>query len=291
MSLPAADPNAPVLYVSDLDGTLLDAEGRLSERSRRGLKRLLDKGLPFTVATARSVYSVRDVLAGLELPLPVIEFNGAMLSELDGNHHQVHSLPADLGSAFVDHLLQEGEAPLIATAGREKDTLYYNRVDNDGIRWLIENRFQDGDQRLHQVDDYGQATREQMVCITTIGREERIRELKAELGAIVGKKAILRSWGSLYAPGWHWMTLHAAEARKELGLQALVENAGLQGWSVTCFGDGGNDAGMLAAAHRGIAMANAGEATAAAANLRIGPNTADSVVRFLEIDWDGKRLP
>ena len=65
------------LYVSDLDGTLLDRNARLSDITRYGLTRLLDAGLTFTVATARHVSSVRQILEGLPLQLPVISSNGA----------------------------------------------------------------------------------------------------------------------------------------------------------------------------------------------------------------------
>ena len=43
-----------LLYVSDLDGTLLDGEGKLPSDSIKRLNRLIDKGLNFTVATARN---------------------------------------------------------------------------------------------------------------------------------------------------------------------------------------------------------------------------------------------
>ena len=62
------------VYVSDLDGTLLRSDATLSVFSRDTLTRLLSEGLLFTVASARSVASIRPILAGLKLPLPIIEF-------------------------------------------------------------------------------------------------------------------------------------------------------------------------------------------------------------------------
>ena len=58
------------LYVSDLDGTLLTNEATLSEYSKAELQRLLHEGVSFSVASARSVVSIRKIMQGLHLTLP-----------------------------------------------------------------------------------------------------------------------------------------------------------------------------------------------------------------------------
>ena len=42
------------LYVSDLDGTLLNSDVKISKNSKNIINNLIDKGMNFTVATARS---------------------------------------------------------------------------------------------------------------------------------------------------------------------------------------------------------------------------------------------
>ena len=69
------------VYVSDLDGTLLRDDAVLSSFSRGTLSEMLDAHLLFTVASARSVTSIRKVLAGLEFHLPVIEYNGSYITD------------------------------------------------------------------------------------------------------------------------------------------------------------------------------------------------------------------
>ena len=77
------------VYISDLDGTLLRGDATLSDYSYTVLCRLIDAGLKFTVASARSVVSMRPMLRGLELPLPVIEFNGAFVTDLGSDRKLV----------------------------------------------------------------------------------------------------------------------------------------------------------------------------------------------------------
>ena len=63
------------LYVSDLDGTLFDNRPDLSEFTRRNLLNLLEADFPFTFATARSLYSAREIIGEMPFRLPIIELN------------------------------------------------------------------------------------------------------------------------------------------------------------------------------------------------------------------------
>ncbi len=49
------------LFVSDLDGTLLDRSARLSEYSREQLGRLLRSGMQCTVASASSIHTIASI--------------------------------------------------------------------------------------------------------------------------------------------------------------------------------------------------------------------------------------
>ena len=60
------------LYVSDLDGTLLNSDVKISENSKNIINSLIEKGMKFTVATARSLVSASDKIEGLNLKLPVV---------------------------------------------------------------------------------------------------------------------------------------------------------------------------------------------------------------------------
>jgi HAD superfamily hydrolase (TIGR01484 family) len=67
------------LYISDLDGTLLNNKAELTEYSLNELNKLIHNGLNFTIATARTSYSTEVVLKGLNLNIPIILMNGVIL--------------------------------------------------------------------------------------------------------------------------------------------------------------------------------------------------------------------
>ena len=73
------------LYISDLDGTLLDNDAKLSEENKFRLNTLLDKGMMFTVATARTFATVVPLLNGLKISCPVILMNGVMIYDIAEN--------------------------------------------------------------------------------------------------------------------------------------------------------------------------------------------------------------
>ena len=67
------------LYVSDLDGTLLNKQDRINPKSIRIINDLVERGMTFTYATARSLSSASIVTQGLSAAIPVIVYNGAFI--------------------------------------------------------------------------------------------------------------------------------------------------------------------------------------------------------------------
>ena len=70
------------LFISDLDGTLLNGNAEVTEFTRDTLNRLMAKGLNFTAATARTLASAGKILSGLDLKLPVILMNGVLIYDM-----------------------------------------------------------------------------------------------------------------------------------------------------------------------------------------------------------------
>ena len=129
------------LYVSDLDGTLLINDATLSEYSRAELQRLLHEGVSFSVASARSVVSIRKIMQGLHLTLPVVEFNGAFLSDLETGRHQViHSIESAVALDIYHTITRFGCIPFVSTYNGIEDRLYYPDPINEGMDWYVNDR-------------------------------------------------------------------------------------------------------------------------------------------------------
>lgn len=74
------------LFISNLDRTFLNQHAQISPVSRRILEELLHQDLPFSVASARTPFSVLPLLAGLPLRLPWVLMNGALLYDPARQH-------------------------------------------------------------------------------------------------------------------------------------------------------------------------------------------------------------
>ena len=67
------------LYVSDLDGTLLNRQQQTSTYTNQTIEKLVDQGMLFSYATARSYYSAKPATKGLSAKIPLILYNGAFI--------------------------------------------------------------------------------------------------------------------------------------------------------------------------------------------------------------------
>ena len=70
------------LFVTDLDGTLLNSHKEVSTKSIEILNKLIDDGVNFTVATARTPATVVDLLQDVNLKLPAVLMNGVLLYDI-----------------------------------------------------------------------------------------------------------------------------------------------------------------------------------------------------------------
>lgn len=274
------------LYVSDLDGTLLRDDAALSDWSYQVLSELLADGLPFTVASARSVVSIRKMLAGLALPLPVIEFNGAFLSDLETGRH-VLTRPLDPGMVelLIDEIQELGHSPFVSTFEGNRDRLYCGPVRNEGMNWYVKDRREHQDDRLTMVDDVRLGKHDDVVCLTVIGDRCEMRKLDDKVRSQRAESLQTHCMENRYSTGWHWLTIHDRRATKHEAAKELMSRYGLGAAELVVFGDNVNDEGLFKIADRAIAVANATTAIKRLADEVIGSNNEDSVVRYLQDEW------
>jgi hydroxymethylpyrimidine pyrophosphatase-like HAD family hydrolase len=277
------------LFVSDLDGTLLDPAGKLSDYTRSALTGLLGEGLPFTIASARSVISMRAILGDLPLSLPVIEMNGAFLSDYpSARHHLCRAMPLEVCEEVAAHATGVDMPPFVSTFDGREDRLYYcGDLRNDGMRWYLENRRRMGDDRLRGPAEIHTVLREQVVCLTVIGRREAIEGATAWLLERFGDAVAAVHYENRYCRGWYWLTVQDRLATKARGLATLTDMCGVDMADVTVFGDDVNDVAMFREAGRAIAPENAEATLKRYAAEVIKHHETDSVVRYLEGAWDG----
>jgi 5-amino-6-(5-phospho-D-ribitylamino)uracil phosphatase len=273
----------PRLYVSDLDGTLADRDARLSAFSRRHLTRLLEAGLTFTVATARSVHSLAPIIDGLPLRLPVVELNGAFITDLKTRSPLVcHALATPVAAATIEWALASEVPPFVTTFARGRQNLYPPlALSNAGIAWYDASRRAARDTRLRGACDPRGVLDQQVVCLTLIAERERVLPIARAIAETFPTQAGTLLYENVYQAGWFWLTVQSPLATKAHGLRALAAGAGIELDQTTVFGDEVNDVPMFEVAGHAVAVENAVAELKRVAHEIIEPHHTDSVVRYL----------
>jgi 5-amino-6-(5-phospho-D-ribitylamino)uracil phosphatase len=271
------------LYVSDLDGTLADREAKLSAFTRRHLNALLESGSSFTVASARSVHTLAPILEGVALRLPIVEFNGAFITDLKTREPLVcHSLVPQVAAATIDWALASELPPFVSTYWRGRQHLYPPLVlANAGIAWYDASRRAAKDQRLRGACDPRRLLEQAIVSLTLIGSKSRLVPIARAIEGDFPGLSHSVVYENAYQPGWHWLTVQSERASKGHALRALAEGAGVALGATTVFGDESNDLPMFELAGRAVAVENAIPELKSIAHEVIGPHHEDSVVRYL----------
>ena len=70
------------LFVSDLDGTLLNGNAEISDRTAGILNDVIEHGIDFTISTARTPATALKIIKPLHLNLPVMMMNGVLVYDM-----------------------------------------------------------------------------------------------------------------------------------------------------------------------------------------------------------------
>jgi hypothetical protein len=112
------------LVVTDVDGTLVTHDKKLTPRAIAAVGRLHQKGIAFSIASSRPPFGLRMLLGPLELRLPLAGYNGGAIVEPDLSVVEQKLIPSDAARNAVGLFRQNGIDPWIFT----------------GNEWVIANR-------------------------------------------------------------------------------------------------------------------------------------------------------
>lgn len=274
------------LFVSDLDGTLLDREAQLSSRTREGLASLLERNVAFTIATARSIVSVRERV-DLPLRLPVICANGTFVDEIgQPGHRHVAGLDRDLARAVWDAAGTAGLELLVTTTSpHHGDRMFFPEAPREPTASFLKDRIEHADPRTRVVAAAvtERALAEDTVTgLVAIDAASRLGPFEALVADAHGARLSVHLNDDYYLRGYQWLTVNAARATKGEGVRWMRERYAADTERLVVFGDQTNDLPMFAIADHAVATANADPSVKEAADEVIGDHHDDAVITWLE---------
>ena len=264
------------LFISDLDGTLLDKNAELPAEARDKLNRLIAQGMNFTVATARTYSSAGRILDGLDLRLPVILMNGVLIYDPAAQRYEVVNKLSGIAVERVLELRSKFNiAPFMYRMQDSVMTTAFDRLANETMHDFYEERVNKYGKKFIQSDRLEDIAAD-VIYFCFIDSRERLQPM---YDAMKNEPDVrMAYYPDIYGDD-HYLEIFSAAASKEAGVHYLRERLGAD--RITAFGDNLNDLPMFAAADEKIAVRNAAEELKARADRIIGANTENGVSAYL----------
>lgn len=253
------------LIASDLDGTLLNEKGEVSVENVQAIKKAMDQGVKFVVATGRSYGAACKPLRAAGLSSPIICLNGANTFTVDKSLLQ--SIPMDIPIAKEIQRVCEQEDIYIEFFTNNgiysKSRTYFVEVMVDVMKSANPNtpetEIREGaKQRLQEeqvafIESFDALyTMEDLEIYKILGfslEKEKLNKVHKQL--LDEETIAITSSGAINIEFNH------ANAQKGFALESLAKSMGIAMKDVMALGDNFNDASMLKMAGRGVAMENA----------------------------------
>ena len=267
------------LYISDMDGTLLQSNGKLSEYSKEKLNMFYEKGIPFSVATARSMISAMPILEGVHFAAPIVLMNGVFVYDTETKKAvKYHEIPHSVIQKILNLFYEKNLHPFMFLYSDDyKLSIKYTEFDNDGMKEFYDERVNLLEGRFTQTDDLTNIQNGQHpVYINYYALPQYLDEIVEELKGI--PEIDFAYYKDSYSDDW-LIEIYSHKASKANSAECVKEIVGAD--SITAFGDNLNDIKMLLGADTAVAVHNAVDKVKEIANVIIGNNNENSVVNYI----------
>ena len=119
------------LFVSGIDSVLFREDRKLSPFTKVELNRFLDKGMRFSVSTKQTPATVREILSDINIRLPIIAMDGAVLYDLHTMKYvRTEKMDPELVSLVTEFLHEQGYPFFVNTVRDNLLVIYFKDYKN-----------------------------------------------------------------------------------------------------------------------------------------------------------------
>jgi Cof subfamily protein (haloacid dehalogenase superfamily) len=254
--------------VSDVDGTLVTNDKRLTDRTRLAVAAIRKAGIPFSVISSRPPRGMAPLMKALGVDRPSAGFNGGVIVAPDLSALQQRLASPDSARCAIDFLAERGI-----------DTWVFSGQD-----WLLQNAagpYVDHETRTVGfppivVGEFGKALDMAAKIVGVSDKHDFLKECESDLARLLGSAAtVVRS--QLY-----YLDITDRLANKGAGLLELARLLGVPPAEVAVIGDGSNDVTMFEQSGLSIAMGNAQTAVKEKADFVTASNSEEGFAMAVE---------
>jgi Cof subfamily protein (haloacid dehalogenase superfamily) len=268
MRFPSAKISA---VVSDVDGTLVTNDKKLSARTQAAVADLHARGIIFTIISSRPPRGLHMLLESLEIATPIGGFNGGVIARPDLSVITAHVLPSQVARSVVDMLTAHRAQPWVF-AGRE-----WVVHDSEGPYVKSEERTVRFEPTI--AEDFGPALDIAAKIVGVSADFELLARCEHDVRvALAGEASVARSQP-------YYLDITHPLANKGAALSELAMLLAIPLAEIAVIGDGGNDIAMFERSGLSIAMGNASPQVRQAADCVTDSNHdegfANAIERFI----------
>ncbi|KAB0475739.1 Cof-type HAD-IIB family hydrolase [Vibrio sp. IB15] len=271
MTIPALKDSVKIV-ASDLDGTLLAPNHQLSDFTKLTLKKLHEQGYTFIFATGRHHVDVAGIRQIAGIPAYMITSNGARVHDQNDQLMYSQNVPQELVQPVIDIVRQD---PNIFIHMYQNEDWLLDREDEMLAKFHSESGFS---YKRFEADNAPSDGIAKVFFTHPEQDHEHLVTFEKKLKEAFGDKLNVA-----FSTPW-CLEVMAAEVSKGHALDAVAKSLNRTLDNCVAFGDGMNDAEMLAMAGKGLIMGTSHEKVMQALpdNEVIGSNADDAVAHYLE---------
>lgn len=262
----------------DLDGTLLDGQGQLTERTTAAVRRLVDAGMLVILCTGRSVAGTQPIHEALDLDTPFVSYNGSWIGGDDGI--PVHYLPIPDEHVGCLAVMEQEARFTFRHANEQKFTVLSAHPEHTAVaNWY---------QHVIHAEDHAELPQEGLMRISLFFEDQDCIDTAWSRMGTAAQAALHREVFPLslfdrYADSR--LVLCEVQRRtrgKAEAIHWLGAERGIPARRIIAVGDHLNDLTMLDAAGLAVSPANAHPEAARRADIRIGHHREDGLAAWIE---------
>lgn len=267
------------LYISDLDGTLLNTDAEISAYTEEKLNMLIAQGMHFSIATARTNATVVKMLKNVNINIPVILMNGVAIYDLKNNCYvDVKPLTCNAKNTLFQVIKNHIKSGFIYTIDDNSLNTYYENTDSPSAVAFIEERQKKYNKKFTKVEKFSDCINKNIVYYSIDDKYENLKEAYNELKKCADLR--IEFYRDIYNTDHWYLEVCSNEASKKNAVITLKKMYGFE--KVICFGDNLNDLPMFEISDEAYAVMNAKNEVKTKADGIIFSNNDDGVVKFLE---------
>lgn len=266
------------LYISDLDGTLFNEHALLSEYTKKILNMLYKKDIDFSIATARTPYTINELLKDVNFKVPITVMNGVMTYDFNKKEIVRYDAinPNDLAT-LLDILKEYNVTGFFYSVNGNGLNTYYENLDTKARKDFHDERVRKFNKPFIKVNSLDELKSKEIVYISISDTNDILQPVCEQLKKINGIN--VEYYRDIYGEDFWYIEISSNMASKGNAVKYLKEKYSYD--KLVCFGDNYNDIKMFNECDESYAVNNAKEDVKKVANGIIDSNTNDGVAKWL----------